>query len=95
MATDWLKANTPRGTRVAVEKNGPTYLETAGFTVTGTELLLDKSPDWYRQQVDYLIISAADLTRYGPYVSAGPTVFQISPTPQRWGPPVLIVKLAR
>ncbi len=95
MATDWLKANTPRGTRVAVENNGPTYLETEGFRVTGTELLLDKSADWYRERADYLVISAADLTRYGEYVSAGPTVFQIGPTPQRWGPPVLIVKLAR
>ena len=51
--------------------------------------------DWYRQRVDYLVISAADLTRYGDYVNAGPTVFQISPTPQRWGPPILIVKLKR
>jgi 4-amino-4-deoxy-L-arabinose transferase-like glycosyltransferase len=95
MATDWLKANTPHGTRVAVENNGPTYLEAEGFRVTGTELLLDQSADWYRQRADYLIISAADLTRYGQYVGAGPTVFQIGPTPQRWGPPVLIVKLAR
>jgi hypothetical protein len=43
--------------------------------------------------VDYLVISAADLTRYGDYLAAGPTVFQVSPTPQRWGPPILIVKL--
>ena len=35
-----------------------------------------------------------DLGRYGDYVNAGPTVFQISPTPQRWGPPIVIVKLA-
>lgn len=93
LATEWLKINTPRGTRVAVENNGPTYLDTAGYTVTGTELLLDNGVDWYRQRVNYLIISSADLTRYGPYLSAGPTVFQISPTPQRWGPPVVIVKL--
>ena len=60
LATDWLKTHTPRGTRVAVENNGPTYLETAGFKVTGTELLLDKGVDWYRQRVDYLILSGAD-----------------------------------
>jgi len=94
LATEWLKGNTPRGTRVAVENNGPTYLETAGFRVLGTELLLDKGADWYRQRVDYLILSSADLARYGEYLNAGPTVFQISPTPQRWGPPILIVKLS-
>jgi 4-amino-4-deoxy-L-arabinose transferase-like glycosyltransferase len=95
MATDWLKTNTPPGTRVAVENNGPTYLGSAGFKVTGTELLLDKGVDWYRQRVDYLIISSADLARYGEYLNSGPTVFQVSPTAQRWGPPVVIVKLAR
>lgn len=95
LAADWLRSNTPRATRVAVENSGPTYLETAGFQVTSTELLIDKAPDWYRQRVDYLIISATDLARYGAYVSAGPTVYQIGPTPQRWGPPILIVKIAR
>jgi 4-amino-4-deoxy-L-arabinose transferase-like glycosyltransferase len=93
LAAEWLRNNTPRATRLAVENNGPTYLDTAGFKVTGTELLLDKDVDWYRSRVDYLVISAADLARYGAYVNAGPTVFQIGPTPQRWGPPILIVKL--
>jgi 4-amino-4-deoxy-L-arabinose transferase-like glycosyltransferase len=93
LAAAWLKLNTPRGTRVAVENNGPTYLDSAGFKVTGAELLLDKRVDWYRERVDYLIISAADLGRYSDYVNAGPTVFQVSPTPQRWGPPILVVRL--
>lgn len=93
LAAEWLRTNTPRGTRVAVENSGPTYLEAAGFRVTGTELLLDQGVDWYRQRVDYLIISAADLARYGEYLQAGPTVYQVSPTLQRWGPPILIVQL--
>jgi 4-amino-4-deoxy-L-arabinose transferase-like glycosyltransferase len=94
LAAEWLKANTPAAARLAVENSGPTYLDRAGFTVVGSELLLEHPVDWYRQRVDYLIISASDLARYGEYVSAGPTVFQIAPTPQRWGPPILIVKLA-
>jgi len=94
LATDWLQSNTARGTRVAVENNGPTYLETAGFKVVGAEQLLDHGIDWYRQRADYLIVSAADLARYGDYVGAGPTVFQITPTLQRWGPPIQIVRLA-
>jgi 4-amino-4-deoxy-L-arabinose transferase-like glycosyltransferase len=94
IASDWLQRNTPRGTRLAVENSGPTYLDKAGFRVAGTELLLDHDLNWYRQRVDYLVISAVDLTRYGDYVSAGPTVFQIAPTPQRWGPPIRVVRLA-
>src|SRR5207237_1328312 len=86
LAADWLKASAPRNARIAVENNGPTYLDAAGFTVIGNELLVDHGVDWYRPRADYLVISAADLARYGDYLSAGPTVFQIAPTPQRWGP---------
>ena len=93
LAADWLKSNTPRGTRVAVENSGPTYLDAAGFRVVGTELLLDRPLDWLRERADYLVISTADPARYGEYLNAGPTVFQIGPTPQRWGPPVVIVRL--
>jgi 4-amino-4-deoxy-L-arabinose transferase-like glycosyltransferase len=94
LAADWLKGNTPRGTRVAVENSGPTYLDAAGFRVVGTEMLLDRRLDWLRERVDYLVISTADPARYGDYLSAGPTVFQIAPTAQRWGPPIVIVRLA-
>lgn len=93
IAAEWLKANAPKGTRVAVENSGPTYLETAGFKVAGVELLLDRPIDFYRSRVDYLVISTADTARYGDYLGAGPSVFQISPTPQRWGPPIQIVSL--
>jgi 4-amino-4-deoxy-L-arabinose transferase-like glycosyltransferase len=93
LATDWLKTNAARGTRVAVENNGPTYLDTAGFKVVATEMLVDHDLEWYRQRADYLIISAADHARYGGYLGAGPTVYQITPTLQRWGPPIQIVRL--
>jgi len=94
MASEWLQRNTPRGTRLAVENSGPTYLDRDGFRVAGTELLVDHDIAWYRQRVDYLVISAVDLARYEDYLNAGPTVFQIGPTPQRWGPPIRIVKLS-
>ena len=93
LAAEWLKNNTPKGTRVAVENSGPTYLDAAGFRVAGNQVLIDQPLDWYRSRVDYLVISSADLARYGDYVAAGPTVFQVSPTPQRWGPPILIIRL--
>jgi hypothetical protein len=93
LTTDWLKANAGRGARLAVENNGPTYLEAAGFKVIANEQLLDQPVDWYRARADYLVISATDLARYGDYLGAGSTVFQIAPTPQRWGPPIQIIKL--
>jgi 4-amino-4-deoxy-L-arabinose transferase-like glycosyltransferase len=93
LATEWLLGNTTRGARVAVENNGPTYLATAGFKVVAAEMLLDHGVDWYRQRADYLIVSTADLARYGDYLAAGPTVYQITPTLQRWGPPIQIVRL--
>jgi 4-amino-4-deoxy-L-arabinose transferase-like glycosyltransferase len=93
MAADWLKTWAPRGSRVAVENSGPTHLDAAGLSVVASELLFEHPVDWYRQKVDYLIISATDLSRYDDYLKAGPTVFQAVPGPQRWGPPILIVRL--
>ena len=94
IAAEWLKGNAPKGARVAVENNGPTYLGGTGLTLVPVETLIDQSVEWYRARADYLVISAADRSRYGDYVAAGPSVFQVSPTPQRWGPPVLVIKLS-
>lgn len=94
IAADWLKANVTRGARVAVENSGPTYLDSAGFRVAPTEQLVDHDVKWYRANTDYLIVSASDLTRYREMLDAGPTIFQISPTPQRRGPPIRIVRMA-
>jgi 4-amino-4-deoxy-L-arabinose transferase-like glycosyltransferase len=94
ITADWLKTSVPKGSRLAVENSGPTYLDAAGFTIVPADVLIDQSVAWYRERTDYLVISAGDLTRYADLLGAGPTVFQISPTPQRWGPPIRIVKLA-
>jgi 4-amino-4-deoxy-L-arabinose transferase-like glycosyltransferase len=94
IAAQWLKTGAPNGARVAVENSGPTYLDAAGFRVVPTELLVGRPVDWYRSRADYLVISATDLSGYGDLLAAGPTVFQISPTAQRWGPPIVIVQLA-
>ena len=94
IAAQWLTTGAPKGARVAVENSGPTYLDAAGFRVVPTELLLGRPVEWYRSRADYLVISATDLSGYGELLAAGPTVFQISPTAQRWGPPIVIVRLA-
>lgn len=94
LAAAWLKANAAKASRIAVENNGPTYLEAAGFRPVPAELLIDRPMEWYRTRADYLIISAVDLSRYGEYIAAGPTVFQISPTSQRWGPGIRVIRLA-
>lgn len=95
LAAAWLKGNAPKAARIAVENNGPTYLDAAGFRIAATELLVDHPVEWYHTRADYLVISATDLSRYGDYLAAGPTVFQISPTPQRWGPPILVIRVSR
>lgn len=94
IAADWLTTAAQKGARVAVENSGPTYLDGAGFQVVATDVLFDHDAAWYRDRADYLIISGADSPRYDELLASGPTVFQISPTPQRWGPPIRIVKLA-
>lgn len=92
IAAAWLETSAP-GARVAVENSGPTYLESAHLQVVATELLLDHPADWYRTRADYLIVSATDRSRYGEYLAAGSPVFEIAPTPQRWGPPITVIKL--
>ncbi len=94
IAADWLKKAAPKGARVAVENSGPTYLDGDGFALTPTDRLIDHDAPWYRERVDYLIVSESDLSRYADVLGAGSTVFEISPTPQRWGPPVRIVRVA-
>jgi 4-amino-4-deoxy-L-arabinose transferase-like glycosyltransferase len=93
IAAEWLQANAAKGARIAVENNGPTYLGGAGFTLVPVEALIDRPLEWYRARADYLVISAADLSRHGDYLAAGPAVFQVGPTAQRWGPPILVVRL--
>jgi hypothetical protein len=94
VTADWLTSHVPKGSRLAVENSGPTYLAAAGFRVVPTELLLDHPAAWYRANADYLIVSSGDRTRYGDYLQGGPFVFEIAPTPQRWGPPVVIVQVS-
>ncbi|HEY2434752.1 MAG TPA: glycosyltransferase family 39 protein [Vicinamibacterales bacterium] len=95
MAADWLKGSVPHASRIAVENSGPTYLDAAGFRVIASERLLDHPIAWYRDHADLLVISASDLDRYESYVNAGPTVFQVEPTPQRWGPPIRVVEIRK
>jgi 4-amino-4-deoxy-L-arabinose transferase-like glycosyltransferase len=94
IAADWLKAHAPNGARIAVENSGPTYIEAAGFRPVPSQTLIDHPLEWYRGRADFLVISAVDLSRYGDYLAAGPTVFQIAPTAQRWGPPVVVIRLS-
>ena len=95
IAADWLINGIPKKSRVAVENSGPTYLDAAGFQVVATEVLFNHDAAWYRERADYLLISSGDLTRYGDLLGTGSTVFQISPTSQRLGPPIRIVRITR
>ena len=96
MAVSWMRANLPRGTRVAVENSGPRYLVRAGFEEIPTGLLTDQSTDWYLEQhAEYLVVSSTDLRRYADLFALGPTVLEIPVRLQQWGPPIRIVKVTR
>jgi 4-amino-4-deoxy-L-arabinose transferase-like glycosyltransferase len=93
LAADWLHDNAPRNARIAVENSGPRYMDRDGFRTVAPELLIEHPPEWYRRNAEYLVISSADFDRYSDYLALGPIVYQISPTPQRWGPPIAIIKV--
>lgn len=94
IAAEWMRENVAAGARIAVENSGPTYMGAGGFAVRGVEMLSDHPVDWYiRDRIEYLIVTSADRDRMAPFLGAGQIVFEIAPTPQRWGPPVRIVRL--
>ncbi|MCA1562615.1 MAG: hypothetical protein LC804_20905 [Acidobacteria bacterium] len=94
IAAEWMRENVARGARIAVENSGPTHMGAGGFAVRAVEMLSDYPIDWYvRDGVEYLVVTSADADRMAPFLGAGQIVFEIAPTPQRWGPPVRIVRL--
>jgi 4-amino-4-deoxy-L-arabinose transferase-like glycosyltransferase len=93
VTADWLKASVPRGTRVAVENSGPSYLGRAGLDVTAVELLVQHPLDWYVQQkIDYLIVSSGVAWTQG-YADAGVKTVDVPNTPQRPGPSIRVVRI--
>jgi len=96
VAARWLWNHAPRGARVAVENNGPTYLGSIGLTVTLTERIIDRPLESFvGDGFDYLVISTEGIDGYEPYLHAGPVVFTVAPAPDMWGPRIRIVKIDR
>jgi 4-amino-4-deoxy-L-arabinose transferase-like glycosyltransferase len=96
VAADWMRAQLPQKTRLVVEISGPTYMSTAGFSVTRVENIKDRTPAQYvRSDAGYLVISSGDLDRYQDYAQLGKLVFEIAPLNQRPGPPVRIIQIDR
>ncbi len=94
LAAAWLISNIPAGTRLVVENSGPTYLASAKFEVRAVEVMVDQPVDLYRKQrFEYLVISSANAWRDPSYAEAGPVVYEVAPTPQRWGPAIRIVRI--
>ena len=93
IAADWLRAGGGRGTRIAVENSGPTYLRNAGFEVTDVELLSEHPIEWYTERkIEYLVISSAQAWSLG-YADAGRRMFDVPSSLDRGGPTIRIVKL--
>lgn len=63
-ARQWIEANVPDGTRIAVESYTP-FLDQTRYDVTYISQLMLNSPDWYRQEgYDLLIFSSGQFARY-------------------------------
>ena len=96
IVAQWLIASSPplSRTRIALESDGPTNLAHAGFSLEPTHRLLDHPLEWYRRaEVEYLVISATDLEPYAAFTAQAPTVLTVLPSPERWGPPIRILRL--
>ena len=93
IAVEWLKAAAGRDTRVAVENNGPTYLQNAGFDVTAVELLTEHPIDWYiERKIQYLVVSSGQAWAAG-YGDTGHRMFDVPSSLDRGGPSIRIVRL--
>lgn len=96
LVSKWLWANSAAGSRVAVEANGPTYLESTGLAVPPTDRIIDRPLQSYVSEgFDYLVISAERLDGYDPYLHAGPQVLHVSPSDSITGPDIRVIKLPR
>jgi len=96
IAAEWMRGQLPRGTRIVVELNGPTYMSSAGLSVTRVETIRDQTPAQLQKAgADYLVISSGDLDRYPDYAALGNVVFEVVPANQRPGPPVRIIQIKR
>jgi hypothetical protein len=95
IVAEWFKAGAPRGTRIAVENSGPTYLNAAGFAVTDVELLGEHPVEWYAARgIEYLVISSTQAWSEG-YADAGLKMFDVPSSLDRPGPSVRIVRLTK
>jgi hypothetical protein len=93
IAAEWMLSNLPAKTKLAVENSGPTYLESRGFQVVPTQVLIEHPVEWYAaQKVEYLIVTSEAARRAG-YDTAGPAVFEMSPTAHRWGPLIRVIRV--
>ncbi len=93
VATDWLKASLPRGTRIAVESGGPTHLQQAGFDERDVDRLVDHPYEWYEQQrIEYVVVSSESAWSSG-YANLGVKVVDIPSLPQRPGPGIRVIRL--
>jgi 4-amino-4-deoxy-L-arabinose transferase-like glycosyltransferase len=95
VAADWLKGSLPRGTRIAVEEGGPTHLQQAGFDERDVDRLIDYPFEWYEQQrIEYVVVSSESAWSRG-YADVGVKVIDIPSLPQRPGPGIRVIRLAR
>lgn len=63
-ARQWIEANSPEGTRIAIESYAP-FIDPAHYDVNYFSQLTLNSPDWYSQQgYELLVFSSGQFSRY-------------------------------
>ena len=100
IASRWMIAALPKGTRIVAENAGPTNLRYAGFQILDQPNAIDDSSldVAMKKGLEYIVIarwSTNTLPTDSRFVNAGLTVLSVDPSDQRWGPLVRIIKVAR
>jgi 4-amino-4-deoxy-L-arabinose transferase-like glycosyltransferase len=100
IASRWMIAALPKGTRIVAENAGPTNLRYAGYDLLDEPNLIDDSAldAAMKKGLEYVVVarwSAKALPTDSRYVNAGNTVLRVDPSEQRWGPLVRIIRVPR
>ncbi len=62
-AMEWISQNAPSGSRIALDAYGP-YVDPKRYSVSGTPITEDHPPEWYAQNLDYVIFSKFTFRRF-------------------------------
>ena len=63
LARLWINSNVKAGSNIALESYAP-FISPEKYKVTGLKRIIDKEPDWYLENIDYIIFSDLMYSRF-------------------------------